>query len=168
MSVASNSVYQDFIEYAGGIQLARRVQKQREFLQIGSSGRDLHSGNLRKELARGVRSLLHRVKHDVNGVTHAKLEPVIALQRFTLHTFTVDEGPVRAPPVHHEKSPIFRKDDRVIAGDTRIRDGEIFINLTADRKRAMIQLKLAFLIVAYEYKRGRNTRSSVWLRSNEI
>ena len=150
--------HQDFVEHAGGVQLARRFEEKRQLLQIGGVVRDLDAGNLAEEFAGRVGAGMVGMENDVSNVAHAKLDAVVPLQGLALDSFAVDESSVLAALVHHAELPVFRGDQSMVAGDARIGDDQVLIDLATDRERGMVEVDGALIVALHENKGRKNSR----------
>src|SRR5689334_1618968 len=132
---------ENLVENAGGIQLARGFEEDGQLLEIGDLVGYLNAGNLAEEVTRRVRSDVLRMENRVDGIASTKLEAVIALQRFPLHPFAVHKRSVLAALVLNEKLTVLGDNQRVVARDPRIGDGQVLLHLAANRKRRMVEVK---------------------------
>src|SRR5262249_43034402 len=108
---------QDFIQHARGIQLARRLEKNRQFLEVGDLIRDLDPGDLAKEIARRIGGDVLGMEDSVDRVASTKFQAVVAFKHPALDALPVYERTVLAALILDKKAAVFRNDQGVIARD---------------------------------------------------
>src|SRR5690349_5894679 len=94
-------------------------------------------------------------KDGINHVAYTKLKPVIALQIFAIDAFTVYKGAMFTALVYNREFAIFRHDHGMIEGDSRVCDYNVFIYLTSDGKRAMVDADGALFPVLHQNQLGK-------------
>jgi hypothetical protein len=103
------------------------------------------------------------MEYDIGYVADPELHAVIALQRFALHPFAVDESSVLAALVHHAKLSVFGGDQSMVAGDARVGDDQVLIDLSPYCERSMVEINCALVVALHENQCRENPRS--WGRS---
>ena len=146
--------HEDFVEYPGGVQLARGFEEKRELLQVGRFLRNLDAGNLAQKLARGVRRGMRRIENDIGRIAGAKFHPVIALKFLPLDTFPIDEGAVLASLIDQKELAALQFDLRVVARDARVGDHQVFVHLAADGEGGPVENNILLFISLHKHERG--------------
>ena len=132
---------QDFIQHAGGVQLARGFEEDGQLFEIRDFVRDLDAGNLAEKIARGVGGDVLGMKDRVNRIAGAEFQAIVALELPPLHALAVDERAVLAALVLHEKLAVFRKQQGVVARDPGIGNGQVFFHFAADAERGVVEVE---------------------------
>ena len=149
---------QNFVEHAGRVQLARGFEKKGQLFQIGGVGRDLNPGNLAQELARRIRAGVMGMEDDVGNIADTELDAIVPLQSLALYPFAVDESSMLAALVDDAKLPVFGGDQSMVAGDARIGDHQVLINLASDGERSVVEIDGALVVPLHEHQGGKNPR----------
>ena len=110
--------HQNFVEHAGGVQLARRFEKQCQLFQVvGSSGRWMPEIWLRN--SRAVLVVALRIEHYIGDIAHPELHPVV-LREFVRST----RSPLTKVPCLLPRRPRrtcrFPRRGSMVAGNPRI------------------------------------------------
>src|SRR5262249_13107905 len=145
---------QDFVKNAGSVQFAGGFEEDRQFFQIGNFVRNLNARNLAEKISGGIGGDVLGMKNSVNGVPGTKLQPVVAFKRFALNAFAIHEGSVLAALIFDEKLAVFGNDERMVAGDARIGDRQVFLHFAADRERRVVKVESALLVAVDEDQTG--------------
>ena len=137
---------QDFIQHADGIQLTRRLEKQRQLLEIRRVGGNLNPGNLAQELARRVRSRVLRAEDDIGNIANSELHTIVALQPLALYPLPVDVRTMLAALVDDEKVPVFGHNERMVARHARVGNHQVLVDLAAHGKRRAVHDNRSLLV----------------------
>src|SRR4029077_1595145 len=141
---------ENFIEHTGRVQLAGRLEKKGQLLQVRGVGRNLDPRNLAEELAGRVGAGMMGVEDDVRNVAHAELDPIVPLQSLALDPFAIDESSMLAALIHYAELSVLRGNQGVVAGDARIGDDQVLIDLSAHRERSVVKVDVALVVPLHE------------------
>ena len=98
------------------------------------------------------------MEDDVGHIADAELHAIVPLQRLALHPFAVDESSVLAALVHDAELPVFGGDQSMVAGDARIGDDQVLINLAAHGERRVVEIDGALVVPLHENQGGEYSR----------
>src|SRR6185503_368482 len=98
------------------------------------------------------------MKNSVNGVPGTKLQPVISFKSFALNAFAIHESSVLSALIFDEKLAVFGNDQRGVAGDSRIGDRQVLINLPANRERGVVEVESALIVAVDEDQAAEDSR----------
>ena len=96
-----------------------------------------------------------RIENHVRNFTNAELQPVVAFESLTLDSFPVDERPVLAALVDDAEDSVFGHDQRMVPGDARVGDDQIFVDFSSYTKRTVIEVNDTLLISLDKHKCGK-------------
>ena len=145
---------QNLFQHTGGVQLARGLEKQAQFFEVGGFLLDLNARDLAKKLARGVGGRMRRVEQHVGRIARAEFQPVAPLQLLALDAFTVHERAMLAPLILDKEIVALLHDLRVIARNARIGDHQVFIHLSAHGEGSAIQNNIFLFAALHKDQRG--------------
>src|SRR5580658_7495334 len=149
--------HQNFVEHSRGVQLARRLEKQTEFFEIGSFRGDLYAGKLAQEFAGSIGSGVRGIKKNVGGITRPEFQAVIALEFLALDPLSVDERAMLASLIDQVEVVAFQHNLRVVAGDARVGNDEVLINLASHVERRTVQHDIFLIVALDKHQRGKHT-----------
>jgi len=99
------------------------------------------------------------VEDDVRNVAHAELDPIVPLQSLALDPFAIDESSMLAALIHYAELSVLRGNQGVVAGDARIGDDQVLIDLSAHRERSVVKVDVALVVPLHENESGKNPRT---------
>jgi hypothetical protein len=95
-----------------------------------------------------------RIKNDVGAAAGAEFQQIIAVELVPFDLLTVYEGAVLTPLVNDPVNASFVNNLGMIAGDARIGDDKILIDLSSDGERTVDEGQ-ASLVTALNQDKGR-------------
>src|SRR4051812_23313953 len=143
---------EDLIQRAGGVQFARRFQKQRQLLQVRGFLLHPDAGDLAQELARDDALIQQRIEDELRAHSHTELDAVIARELLLLHALLVHEGTQLRAGVHNKIVAVFQDDLRMVAADARVRYLQVLARLAPNGEGHAGQHDLPLLRPVHEYK----------------
>ena len=99
------------------------------------------------------------MEDDVGNVADAELDAIVPLQSLALYPFAVDESSVLAALVDDAELSVFRGDQSMVAGDARVGDDQILIDLATHGERSVVEVDGALVVPLHEHQGGENPRS---------
>ena len=97
---------------------------------------------------------MKRIENDVGAAAGAEFQQIIAVELVPFDLLTVDEGTVLTALVNDPVNTGFVNDLGMIAGDARIGDDKILIDLSSDGERTVDEGQ-ASLVTALNQDKGR-------------